>query len=140
MLRDTGGVEHPSHGPELNAVLTANRAFYEAFESRSIEAMEAVWEHSDDVICTHPGWQTLVGWWAVRRSWAALLENSEHLQFIVTDEHVAVRGEMAYVRLSENLLASGAMQGSVTALNLFARQADGSWRMVAHHGSPVIGR
>lgn len=100
--------------------------------------MDVVWEHSDDAICTHPGWQTLVGWSSVRRSWASLLGNTEHLQFVVTDEHVSVRGDMAYVRLSENLLAGGAVQGSVTALNLFARQGDGSWRMLAHHGSPVM--
>jgi len=124
--------------PSVRAVLDAQRAFYDAFESRSMEAMDAAWEHSGDVVCTHPGWQTLVGWPAVRDSWASLLANSEHLQFIVTDEHVTVRGDMAYVRVQENILAAGAMQGSLTALNIFGRQGDGSWRMLAHHGSPVM--
>lgn len=137
---DTGGVEPAPLTPDQEAVLAANRAFYEAFESRSMEAMDAVWEHSDDAMCTHPGWQTLVGWANVRRSWAALLANNEHLQFIVTDEHVTVRGDTAFVRLSENLLAGGAMQGSVTAINAFVRQSDGSWRMLVHHGSPVMAR
>ena len=120
------------------AVLDAQQAFYDAFEARSIEAMDAVWEHSDDVVCTHPGWPTLVGWAEVHGSWARLLNNSEHLQFIVTDSMVVIRSDMAYVRASENLLAGGAMQGSITALNVFGRQLDGSWRMLAHHGSPVI--
>jgi len=131
-------VEPSPLSPEQQAVLDAQQSFYDAFESRSIEAMDAVWEHSADAVCTHPGWPTLVGWTAVRDSWERLLNNSEHLQFIVTDPTVVVRGAMAYVRASENLLAGGAMQGSITALNVFARQADGSWRMLAHHGSPVI--
>jgi len=131
-------VEPSPLSPEQQAVLDAQQSFYDAFESRSIEAMDAVWEHSADAVCTHPGWPTLVGWIAVRDSWERLLNNSEHLQFIVTDPTVVVRGDMAYVRASENLLAGGAMQGSITALNVFARQADGAWRMLAHHGSPVI--
>lgn len=131
-------MEPSAQSPEQRAVLDAQQAFYDAFEARSIVAMDAVWEHSADVVCTHPGWSTIIGWTAVRGSWERLLSNSEHLQFIVTDPTVVVRGDMAYVRASENLLAGGAMQGSITALNVFARQADGSWRMLAHHGSPVI--
>jgi hypothetical protein len=131
-------VEPDELTPDERAVLRANQAFYDAFERRSIDAMDDVWEHSDDAFCTHPGWQTLVGWPSVRRSWAALLDNSQHLQFVLTDESVSVRGETAYVRLSENLLAAGDLQGSVTSLNLFSRQTDGTWRMVAHHGSPVM--
>ena len=134
---------HPSRQPggtegTHDNVLAAQQAFYDAFESRTIEAMDAVWEHSDDVLCTHPGWPTLTGWRAVRRSWETLLGNSEHLQFIVTDTMVVVRGEMAFVRATENLLADGSVQGTITALNVFARQPDGSWRMLAHHGNPVL--
>ncbi len=130
--------DNPDYLPPVLQVLEAQRAFYDAFESRSMDAMDAAWEHSDDVLCTHPGWPTLVGWPKVRASWAALLANNEHLQFIVTDEHVTVRGDMAYVRVQENILAAGAMSGSLTALNILGRQADGSWRMLAHHGSPVM--
>lgn len=130
--------DNPDYLPPVLQVLEAQRAFYDAFESRSMDAMDAAWEHSDDVLCTHPGWQTLVGWPKVRASWAALLANNEHLQFIVTDEHVTVRGDMAYVRVQENILASGTVSGSLTALNIFGRQSDGSWRMLAHHGSPVM--
>ena len=40
-------------------VKAANAAFYEAFEARDMDAMSEVWEHSDRVVCTHPGWQAL---------------------------------------------------------------------------------
>ena len=123
---------------DVDAILAAQQAFYDAFETRSMDAMDAAWEHSDEVVCTHPGWQTLVGWDRVRASWVGLLANNEHLQFIVTDEHVSVRSDMAYVRVAENILADGSVQGSLTALNVFGRQPDGSWKMLAHHGSPVM--
>jgi ketosteroid isomerase-like protein len=120
------------------AVLAANDAFYAAFEARSLEAMDAVWSHEPTVVCTHPGWRTLVGWPAVRDSWAGLLANDEHLQFIVTGVRTIVTEAMALVSATENLLAGGGPQGSVEVLNVFARGSDGRWRMVAHHGSPVL--
>lgn len=121
-----------------DAVLAANQAFYDAFETRSVGAMDEVWEHGDDVICVHPGWRALIGWADVRRSWINLLANEEHLQFILTEAEVLRRGEMAIVRGYENILLRGTPQGSVSVLNIFARQADGSWRMVAHHAAPVM--
>ena len=97
-----------------------------------------LWEHRDDVTCTHPGWRPLRGWAQVGGSWAALLSNSQNLQFIVTDEVPAVRGSMAWVTCEENLLDQGAA-GTVAAVNLFSRSADGRWRMVGHHTSPIAG-
>jgi hypothetical protein len=57
------------------------------------------------------------------------------LQFILTDAHAEVVGDLAWVSVDENLLGD---QGGATvaALNLFVR-AGGRWRMVGHHGSPV---
>jgi hypothetical protein len=40
---------------DVDAVIAANRAFYEAFEERDIDAMSDLWEHGDDVVCTRPG-------------------------------------------------------------------------------------
>ena len=48
-----------------------------------------------------------------------------------------MRSDVAYVNAYENLLAGDGPQGSIAVLNVFARQLDGAWRMVAHHGSPV---
>jgi ketosteroid isomerase-like protein len=123
---------------DVEAVLAANRAFYEAFESRDFDAMSDLWEHSDRVTCTHPGWRTLRGWGSVAASWAALLSNRQRLQFIVTDEVAAVAGDVAWVTCDENVLDSGA-SGTVAALNVLVRGADETWRLVAHHGGPVSG-
>ncbi len=124
---------------DAHVVLETNRRFYAAFEALDLDAMSDVWEHGEEVCCTHPGWTTLRGWAAVSASWYALFTNGQRLQFIVTNEHVDVRGDVAWVTCDENILGGdGASGGTVAALNLFARQPAG-WRMVAHHASAVMG-
>jgi len=120
---------------DVDAVLAANRAFYEAFEARDIDAMSDLWEHGDDVACTHPGWRALHGWGAVAGSWFALFGRGAPVQFILTDERVRVAGDVAWVTLEENLIGDG-LSGTVTAINVFRRHGD-RWRIVVHHGSPV---
>jgi ketosteroid isomerase-like protein len=118
-------------------VRAANRAFYEAFESRNLDAMSDLWEHSERAVCTHPGWARLRGWGAVASSWFALFQGPQQLQFVLTEERIEVVGDVAWVSVDENLLGS---QGGATvaALNVFVRQpGSGAWRLVCHHGSVV---
>ncbi len=116
-------------------VAAANQEYYRAFEAGDMDAMSDVWEHSDRVVCTHPGWSTLRGWGPVAASYATLFQNGQHLQFVLTEERVTLHGDAAWVSLDENLLGD---QGGVTVatLNVFAR-TDGRWCMVCHHGSAV---
>jgi ketosteroid isomerase-like protein len=117
-------------------VLAANRAFYEAFEARDIDAMSDVWEHSDRVVCTHPGWRSLRGWGAVSASWFALFRGPQRLQFILTNETVELSGGVAWVCVDENLIGAQGTGGTVAAVNVFVADS-GRWQMVVHHGSPV---
>jgi ketosteroid isomerase-like protein len=118
-------------------VLDVNLAFYEAHEARDLEAMRAVWEHSDRVICVHPGWPILRTWPIVEQSWVNIFAGPGRNQFILTNESVRVEDDVAWVTLDENLVA-GAASGTVAATNVYVRSALG-WRLVLHHGSPVIG-
>lgn len=131
--------------PEEDAVRAANSAFYAAFETRDIDAMADVWERSDRATVTHPGWPTLRGWAKVGGSWDAIFRSTPYIQFVLTDEHVEVTGDTAWVTLDENILQSTPADGSgddeltgakVAATNVFVRTEFG-WRMVVHHGSPV---
>jgi uncharacterized membrane protein len=54
-------------------VLAANQNFYDALEARDIDVMRALWEHSKDVICVHPGCTILRGWVNVADSWDRIL-------------------------------------------------------------------
>jgi ketosteroid isomerase-like protein len=122
----------------------ANASFYAAFEALDLDAMAEVWERSDRVSVTHPGWPTLRGWARVAGSWQAIFSATPFIQFVLTDEEVLVGGEMALVTLDENILQSAAASGEeselagarVATTNVFVRRG-GRWRMVNHHGSPV---
>jgi ketosteroid isomerase-like protein len=120
-----------------NEVLEVNQAFYDAHEARDFEAMSAVWEHSHRVVCVHPGWPILRGWTEVGLSWRRILDGPGRNQFIITNESVAIDGDMAWVTCDENLVAGGTA-GTIAATNIFSR-SDKVWKLVVHHGSPVMG-
>jgi ketosteroid isomerase-like protein len=120
-----------------SVVRAANQAFYDAFERRDLDAMSDLWEHSDRVLCTHPGWAPLRGWSAVAASWFALFHDAAPTQFILTEQRVEVLGDVAWVTVDENII--GAQVGAtVSAVNLFVRDERGAWRLVVHHGSNVM--
>jgi len=121
---------------ESESAEEANLAFYAAFEARDLEAMSRLWEHTDRVVCTHPGWAVLRGWGQVAASFFALFQNDQHLQFILTNISAQVEGDVAWVSVDENILAEAEPATTVAALNVFVRGPEG-WRMVAHHASPV---
>jgi ketosteroid isomerase-like protein len=121
---------------DLDAVGEANSTFYAAFEARDLDAMSKLWEHSDRIVCTHPGWASLRGWGQVAASFFALFQNAQQLQFILTKQSAWVDGDVAWVSVDENIL-QGPNATTVAALNLFVRGSDGDWHMVAHHASPV---
>lgn len=116
-------------------MLSANRRFYEAFEARDLDAMSDVWEHSDRVLCTHPGWSTLRGWAGVTASFFALFQGEQRIQFILTEARAELAGDTAWVAVDENILSTAA-GGTAAAVNVFVRAA-GTWRMVVHHASVV---
>ena len=126
-------------------VRAANSAFYAALEARDLDAMAEVWEHSDRIVVTHPGWPMLRGWARVAGSWDAIFRNTGYIQFVLTDDEVAVVGDTAWVTLDENILQSASsdeLSGSkATSVNVFVRdEIDAArWRMVVHHASPVAG-
>ena len=126
----------------------ANTAFYAALEACDLDAMADVWEHSDRIAVTHPGWPTLRGWPSVAGSWDAIFRNTGYIQFVLTDELVTVVGDTAWMTLDENILQSAAsdeLSGSkATSVNVFVRShdsgaGDDKWKMVVHHASPVSG-
>jgi hypothetical protein len=112
--------------------------------------MGDVWEHSDRVVVTHPGWPMLRGWARVEESWAAIFGNTSFIQFVLADEQYTVAGNTAWVTAEENILQatgdtgesvadSATLSGSRAAVtNVFVY--DGArWLLVVHHASPIGG-
>jgi ketosteroid isomerase-like protein len=119
----------------------ANLRFYRAFEALDLGEMDKVWAHGDHVKCIHPGWPLLGSWEAVRASWETIFQNTGEIRFTIADVQTMVRGDLAWVTCTENILSQVRGRVSVTsvlATNLFEHGPDG-WRMILHHASHVLG-
>ena len=124
-----------------------NARFYKAFESLSIEKMEEVWKHSNDVVCIHPGWEMFSSWTAIRESWVRIFENTKMIRFLVTNIKIKAFEKLAVVICLENIDYNiedrNSIRMGVIATNIFERQNvnsnkyDNQWLMIHHHGSSV---
>jgi ketosteroid isomerase-like protein len=122
------------------AVLTANRRFYAAFEALDLLQMDAVWLPEDWVFCVHPGWELSLGWDQVRETWSRIFAGTRRIQIALSFVSVHMEGEAAWVTCREHVtssFASGFDEALVQATNIFVLR-EGQWRLVAHHGSPLM--
>jgi ketosteroid isomerase-like protein len=117
------------------AVLRANDEFYRAFAARDMTAMDAIWSKTHDVFVIHPGWPKLEGRAAVMQSWFRILSSSTSPDISITDAAARMSGGTAIVTCNE--LVDGII---LKALNVFAREADGSWKMISHEAVPTSAR
>ncbi len=137
---------------DVDAVLAANTALYDAFETGDIDLMGALWlsdRGSEAVTCVHPGWAPVHGRGAVLRSWSMIMANTAYIQFVLTDVKAQVVGDVAVVTCAENMLTEmpatadddplvpGLAGGKAVATNVF-RRTEGGWRLWMHHASPVL--
>jgi len=116
-----------------------NCEFYNAFENLSIQRMERLWKHEDNVVCIHPGWDLFTGWLAIRESWITIFSNTEMIKFIITNTKVRVFDNIAVVVCLENIetLVNGEIvRLGVIATNIF-EQMENQWLLIHHHGSSV---
>ncbi|HEY8694078.1 MAG TPA: nuclear transport factor 2 family protein [Chloroflexota bacterium] len=129
-----------SFSEEQALVAEANAAFYRAFEALDVERMQAVWLHSDEVKCIHPGWEVLTGWEAVIESWEAIIRNTLRIRFELGDVSVVVNGGIGWVECLEHIYDGETLAGLAIATNLFQQNPDGRWLMIHHHASPFARR
>lgn len=129
---------------DRQAVLEANRAFYEAFNTRDVEAMADLWQRSDDVTCIHPHRNVNRGHADVQRTWRAILTNPDQPRIVFAAEEARVVGDIGIVAGRE--VVAGV---PIVATNIYqrSRNADltdntdtpaNTWLLIHHHGSPVL--
>jgi ketosteroid isomerase-like protein len=110
-------------------------AFYQAFESKDVDAMMATWADDEEIVCVHPGSPRLVGYDAVRASWERIFSADGRIRFrlaeLVVIETVGLAMQSA---LEEMHAGEGAAQATAIATNVLMRTPSG-WRMVCHHAS-----
>jgi hypothetical protein len=110
----------------LIEILKWNAEFYDAFERLSIDMMDNVWKHDENIICVHPGWDLLVGWLAIRESWVTIFQNADVIKFNITSTKIRIfdTGDIGVVVYQENIesLANGQQDKiGVIATNIFER-------------------
>jgi len=114
----------------------AEDAFYRAFERADIEAMMAVWDDSPDIVCIHPGGETLHGPQAIRASWLEIFQSVTRVQFAVQEQLKLSDDHLAVFVVHELLHVDGRPPaGPIIATNAY-RLTDAGWRMVLHHAAP----
>jgi SnoaL-like protein len=124
-------------------LLNINSEFYRAFENLSIEKMETLWKHDDDIVCIHLGWDLFIGWLAIRESWLTIFHNTEMIKFIITNAKVKIFDNIAVVVCLENIETSLNLQNTrssfgVIATNIFEHNNNkNEWLLIHHHGLPV---
>jgi hypothetical protein len=114
------------------------RAFYEALEHGDVEAMSDLWLQDDDVCCTHPGAPRLVGFNAVRSSWAAILGGGG-MQIQTLARRSFESPTLAVSNLVEEILVHEGDRPRlvhVLASNAYVKTPAG-WKMVMHVGVPA---
>jgi ketosteroid isomerase-like protein len=117
----------------------AERAFYDAFVKRDIDAMRRVWRGTDDIACVHPGGGLLLGSTEVMGSWADIFTGASPPDMQVRPLQRHVDGDTA-MHLVEEQIANPAQQRSarVIATNVYRRTPDG-WLLHLHHASlPLV--
>ena len=141
---------NPKDKDTVQAIWKINNDFYNAFEDLSLEKMEEIWKHSDDIVCVHPGWDLFTGWMAVRESWMTIFQNTERIKFIITNAKIRVFDNVVAVvvcleNIQSNVNQSKSRMG-VVSTNIFERQFtvddynnehNEKWLMIHHQGSPV---
>jgi uncharacterized protein (TIGR02246 family) len=116
----------------------AETAFYDAFERGDLAAMMAVWAAGDDIVCIHPQGPRLIGFEAVRESWAQIFAGGSQLRVRTTEARVFESQTLAVHTVIELVAPPGehANVTSILATNVF-ELTDGGWRMVIHHAAPA---
>lgn len=114
------------------------QAFYEALANGDIDAISDLWLQDDDVCCTHPGAGRIVGYSAVRASWAAIL-SAGALPIRALARRSFESPTLAVSNLVEELVvmqANARRLVHVLASNAYVKTPAG-WKMVLHAGAPA---
>jgi hypothetical protein len=130
----------------IKKVNMANTELYHAFECLSIEMMDKLWKHDENIICIHPGWDLFTGWLAIRESWMTIFANTEMIKFTITNAKIRTfdNNKIAVVVCLENIETTSAdgrvIKIGVIATNMFEQsisELPNQWLLIHHHGSPL---
>jgi hypothetical protein len=110
--------------------LKSNEAFYQAFVSGDLSAMDDLWSTHERVVCVHPGGAPLHGRLAVMASWQSLFEHGPPPIRSSDQRVVLVRG-LAFISGLEHI-----GETILSATNTLVWEG-GRWRFVFHQAGVI---
>ena len=113
------------------AVLDANRVFYEALARADYPTMETLWAREHDIAVIHPGWSPLHGRKAVLDAWRRIFTGASQSSLNCSEAKVYFMEDAAFVICIERM-----PEGEVVATNIFV-QEHGAWKLTHHHGGLI---
>ncbi|NLD69034.1 MAG: nuclear transport factor 2 family protein [Limnobacter sp.] len=124
--------------PLLDTAESVAEAFYDAMRQGDLAGMMALWSTDDEVVCTHPGHERLVGLDAVRTSWESIFAGGG-IDVQPIGAVVQAGGVLAVHNVVEQIMITGPLGRQIVecvVTNVYAKTSRG-WRIVLHHGSPA---
>jgi hypothetical protein len=113
------------------ALLFSNDAFYTAFATRDVSAMEALWDRDAPSTCLHPGWGPIFGYEDILESWRELMRNTSAPRIECRAPRAQIYGDVGNVICFEALPG-----GYMAAANTFVRRG-AVWKIVHHQAGPT---
>jgi len=128
--------------PDADAVMAADRAFYEALSGRNLATMKAVWLQAPYVINIGPRSKAMnVGYEATVKYWEGAFDFFSHLDVSKTESHVQTDGATAWVVGIENAVLQPKSGGEALRFDTFVthiyEKHDGRWLLVLHHAQMI---
>jgi ketosteroid isomerase-like protein len=135
---------HPAGaaGTDDEAIMAADRAFYEAFSSRDIAAMKAVWADKPYAANIGPrSKEVTIGYASVVAYWSSTFETFSKVSVAPSNMHVQSDGKLAWIVGNETAELQPASGGNPLKFETFVTQVfekDGEkWLLVSHHANTV---
>ncbi len=116
----------------------AESAFYHALERADLDAMMAVWEDSEAVVCIHPMGPRLQGAVQIRDAWRRIFSSGSRLRFQVGGIRSLIQADLAIRLVYEHITVLDTEEQPaqpIVATNIYRRTGSG-WRMLLHHAFP----
>ncbi len=123
--------------PGFDTPQAAEDAYYDAIDELDIEALMAVWEASEEVICLLPMMPAQRGKGAIREAWSALLQADHRLDIEVVHLSWIESAGMAIHLVEERVKTPQQPEAQrVYATNIY-RKGDQGWQLLMHQNSPT---
>lgn len=130
----------PKARKQFGSASDIEHAFYDAIGRADLDALMALWADDEEVVCVHPDGTRLIGYAAIRSSWADIFtRGGVHIHPVQL--HASQNMMSAVHNLIEHISTAEGEQRDVhiVATNVYSKTPLG-WRIVVHHASVAPGK